>query len=515
MDYQRLSSDANSHNGSVNSVVLPIPLASEVSPSQIKLVVLRWEDEDEDFGVAVVNAEATLSHVRNAIQEQFVDLPERINHDYQFVMEGTKITHAQEPLVPVGDATPLLLRPTFEKQFTSGKGDVVELTPDNNDILKTLEKVSGDSNITSPTFERDLNENRRFSRSQTLGPPSEFAAKMHVSGQEAVDIDKLDSFIEVIERLKTDANSRTVIWLDIQSSRPDELERIGRAFQLHPLTIEDISVDYMRQKVEAFHDYMLISLHGLPLPHENRDYFDNLHVIVSSNVVMTLHHSPVPTLDSIRKRLRKVNGKEIPSTATLVHAIIDCIVDYDTFIVDQSVQDMDSLEDLVYMLSQSEQSDLLRRMGVVRRRLTVLRQGLWSRRDIITQLMSRERRSFLSGVRVAYFRDVLDHVLTMIQKLELSQDLLNSLQSTYLAKVSIEVAKASNNINLVMKNISSFATAFLPMTFITGLWGMNVKVPFQVNDTSGETPIVFYTIIAVMIAIVIPFIYVMRRMKWL
>eukprot|EP00474_Spongospora_subterranea_P011337 CRZ11795.1 hypothetical protein [Spongospora subterranea] len=147
--------------------------------------------------------------------------------------------------------------------------------------------------------------------------------------------------------------------------------------------------------------------------------------------------------------------------------------------------------------------------------------------------MSRERRSFLSGVRVAYFRDVLDHVLTMIQKLELSQDLLNSLQSTYLAKVdqrctisvsivqrrriqvSIEVAKASNNINLVMKNISSFATAFLPMTFITGLWGMNVKVPFQVNDTSGETPIVFYTIIAVMIAIVIPFIYVMRRMKWL
>jgi Mg2+ and Co2+ transporter CorA len=66
-----------------------------------------------------------------------------------------------------------------------------------------------------------------------------------------------------------------------------------------------------------------------------------------------------------------------------------------------------------------------------------------------------------------------------------------------------------------MKNISSFATAFLPMTFITGLWGMNVKVPFQSGLNDGEAPTAFFIILASMFIGVIPFICVLKRLKWL
>lgn len=64
----------------------------------------------------------------------------------------------------------------------------------------------------------------------------------------------------------------------------------------------------------------------------------------------------------------------------------------------------------------------------------------------------------------------------MIQKLEMATEMLSCLQSTYLAKVSIEVAEASNNVDEIMKKLSSVATILLPMTFITSLFGMNVKV---------------------------------------
>ncbi len=135
------------------------------------------------------------------------------------------------------------------------------------------------------------------------------------------------------------------------------------------------------------------------------------------------------------------------------------------------------MDDLIYALSRNEHRDILKRMAEARRRLSYMRQRLWSKRDILVSLVSKDWENFLSGVQIPYLRDVYDHVVRMLQKLEIASELLSSIQSTYLSNVSIDVAEASNNVNAVMKTLSSVATIILPLTLVTGMFGMNVTVP--------------------------------------
>lgn len=139
-------------------------------------------------------------------------------------------------------------------------------------------------------------------------------------------------------------------------------------------------------------------------------------------------------------------------------------------------------------------------MGMARRKLSSFRQQIWPKRDILQSLVDVDNVEFLRVSHVAYFRDIYDHVLVMLNKLEMSSDLLSTLESTYLAKVSIEVSVISNSMNQVMKRFSSVATVILPLTFLTGLMGMNVTIPGQTSGNDGSLA-PFFAIIFLMAAV--------------
>jgi magnesium transporter len=122
-------------------------------------------------------------------------------------------------------------------------------------------------------------------------------------------------------------------------------------------------------------------------------------------------------------------------------------------------------------------------MGFIARRLTFLRQRLWSKRDILTSLIERDWQAFLTGVKVPYLRDIYDHLVIMLHKLDSAIEVVGTLQSTYLAVVSIDVAAVANDGNKAMKTLSAAATILLPLSLIASLMGMNVKVPFQFDST--------------------------------
>lgn len=73
---------------------------------------------------------------------------------------------------------------------------------------------------------------------------------------------------------------------------------------------------------------------------------------------------------------------------------------------------------------------------------------------------------FLAGVQIPYLRDVYDHVVTMLHKVEAASDMLVSLQNTYLANVQIDVAEASNDANTVMKNLTAVGAIILPLQLV-------------------------------------------------
>jgi len=176
------------------------------------------------------------------------------------------------------------------------------------------------------------------------------------------------------------------------------------------------------------------------------------------------------------------------------------------------VSEIDALESLILVLNAGEQSDVLRRFGNTRRYLTELRSRLVTKKEILTTLV-KEKIVFVIDYTNLYLRDVLDNLATMLATIDGCADFLNNLNQTYLAKVSIEVAEASNRMNDVMKKFSAVATVMLPLTLVAGLWGMNVKVPGQVTDeTTSYTW--FFSIVGAMVAfcIIAAYFFYKKRM---
>jgi Mg2+ and Co2+ transporter CorA len=96
---------------------------------------------------------------------------------------------------------------------------------------------------------------------------------------------------------------------------------------------------------------------------------------------------------------------------------------------------------------------------------------------------------------------VYDHVVTLLHRVEAASDMLVSLQNTYLANVQIDVAAASNESNLVMKNLTAVGAIILPLQLVASLWGMNCEVPFQafLDWSDAEAVLPFISVCAAML----------------
>jgi len=117
--------------------------------------------------------------------------------------------------------------------------------------------------------------------------------------------------------------------------------------------------------------------------------------------------------------------------------------------------------------------------------------------------------------RKFYIKNVLDHVIRMEQKLKLSRTLLTELSTTYMAKVNIELAEASQRVNLTMRKFGTYGALLMPLTLISGIFGMNVQLPGMIgfpNTPDGYGW--FIGIMLMMVTIILFLLIFFRSMKW-
>lgn len=248
------------------------------------------------------------------------------------------------------------------------------------------------------------------------------------------------------------------------------------------------------------------------------DMVDNglINICLYENFVLTFHLKPSCAINSVYKRLARarfdINHMGVRGDWVL-YFLLDEIVEGHGLLVDSAEAEVESVDDLVLTLSGAEQADMLRRMGSARKRLVILYRRLHPKRDIISSMLSRPI-PHVSRNTALYLRDVLDHILGFLMRIDISKETLTTAQSQYLGKVSIEVASLSNQIAIVMKRLTYGATILLPMTLISGIFGMNVKVPFQpgFDETDiDDTLYPFLIILLFMLVIALLVLYAMKR----
>lgn len=173
----------------------------------------------------------------------------------------------------------------------------------------------------------------------------------------------------------------------------------------------------------------------------------------------------------------------------ICYGLLDDITDSFAPLIKAIEFEVDSIDELVLILKESEQSDMLRRIGYCRKRMMGLLRLLSSKTDVVKTLIKRGEIAPEDGTRPAlskevalYLGDVQDHIISMLLSLNHYEKISSRSHSNYLAQISIEMTQTNNEINDVLSKLTALGSILVPMNLVTGAWGMNVQVPGQFQE---------------------------------
>ncbi|MBI3562932.1 MAG: magnesium/cobalt transporter CorA [Gammaproteobacteria bacterium] len=261
------------------------------------------------------------------------------------------------------------------------------------------------------------------------------------------------------------ANAASVTWINVDNAQvPGVLETFGRVLSFHPLMLEDILHTDQRPKYEDYGDYIFFVLKMLEFdPVKNEITIEQLSLVLGENYIISFQERPGDMFDPVRERIRKSAGRIRKSRPDYTaYALMDSVVDT-YFVVLEKIGD--KIEVVEAILASNPKPDTLRIIHELRRELIFLRKAVWPLRDVIA-CMQRSESILIHESTELFLRDLHDHVIRVADSIDTYRDMLSSMQDVYLSSIS-------NRTNEIMKVLTLFSSIFLPLTFITGVFGMN------------------------------------------
>ena len=255
------------------------------------------------------------------------------------------------------------------------------------------------------------------------------------------------------------------LWVDIEGEVPESLEALGRQFALHPVTIEDLLHRNQRPKLEEFDGYIFVVVHGLRPRQGEEVPVDEVDVVLGKNWILTVHDGPIDAIKRVYDQMVATPKTFEGSASFILYRISDLLVDSCFPALDALEEEIDDLEDDVV---QRPTQGRLQQIFGLKRALVHLRKLVSPQREVYNAL-SRRDYPYLDPKSAAYFRDLHDHLIRANEVVESYRDLVSNMLDAYLATIS-------NRLNDVMKRLTLIATIFMPITFITGFFGMNFAI---------------------------------------
>ncbi|HEU18675.1 MAG TPA: magnesium/cobalt transporter CorA [Deltaproteobacteria bacterium] len=308
--------------------------------------------------------------------------------------------------------------------------------------------------------------------------------------------------VRTIEECFPFKETPTITWINIDGlHQVDIIEKIGRHFKIHPLIQEDILHMGQRPKMEDLDEYILIILKMLHYD-ETTDTVsaEQVSIILGSNFVISFQEASGDVFNSLRERIRSGKGRIRRMGADyLAYALIDSIVDHYFIILEKCGDRVEHLEE---ELARDPRLQTLQSIHTLKREIIFLRKSVWPLREVISGLERAESPLIHDDISM-YLRDVYDHTIQVVDSVETYQDLLSGMLDLYLSSVS-------NKMNEVMKVLTIFASIFIPLTFLAGIYGMNFEFMPELKVWWAYPALLF-----VMISVAVALIVFFKRKRWL
>ena len=324
--------------------------------------------------------------------------------------------------------------------------------------------------------------------------------KVRITVIEYNEKDFIEKDFYSVNDLEITSSPNHVIWINVDGvHKIDLIEQIGKRFDIHPLTMEDIVSTEQRPKFEDYEDYVVAIMKMLY--YEQGLRAEQLTILLKERLVISFQEAHGgDAFDLIRNRLRQNKGRVRRLGADyLAYALTDAVVDCLFTLLEKIGDHIETLED---ELMEEPTKETLAKLHNIKREMIFLRKAVWPLRELINN-MERSESPLIKDSTDVYLRDLYDHTIRVIDTVETYRDLLSGMMDIYLSSVS-------NKMNEVMKVLTIISTIFIPVTFIAGVYGMNFDHMPELHSKWGYAG-VWLIMIAVMGTMVVYF----RKKKWL
>lgn len=296
-----------------------------------------------------------------------------------------------------------------------------------------------------------------------------------------------------------------ITWTDLKKPTADDIERLREQFPFfHPLDLEDCLSHLERPKIDEYENYLFIVMHFPVFNRATRRLLRaEVDIFVGRGFLVTVSDGMLKPLaeDFDDCEMDEVIRRQFMGRGSyyLLYMLIDGLVDYCFPIVDKENHNIESIEETIF---DGDARELVKEISIVRRNLINFRRTIKPQMKVIANL-ERKDWEFLKGDLDVYWGDVSDHTLQIWERLEDMWDVIEGLTQT------VE-SVTSHRLNEVMKILTIFSVIMLPLSVISGIYGMNLnRLPL------ASHPLSFMIIIGVMVAIVVGMLAYFRREGWL
>ena len=298
---------------------------------------------------------------------------------------------------------------------------------------------------------------------------------------------------------------RSILWVDFAGEPPEACLPILQSFGFHPLSIDDALQETHVPKLDDWGDYLYIVLNYMRAHKQGEDWdmaVDELDVFLGTNYIVTHHDHPIAAVDATWEACDRDTRLLQDGADHLLYKITDYLVADYMPIIEEIDAAIDEVEDQIF---ERPSPYTLARLFALKRVLLAMRRILLPQREVLNRLARDPYRVIDPKDRI-FFRDIYDHLVRLHDLNESLRDLVGGAQDTYLSVVN-------NRMNEIMKTLTIITVLFMPLTFLTGYFGMNYFEPPGTLNAWTSEPVFYLTLAVIFLTPFIMYLW-MRRRTW-
>jgi magnesium transporter len=293
------------------------------------------------------------------------------------------------------------------------------------------------------------------------------------------------------------------VWVALKEPDAGEMTAMKEEFGLHQLAIEDVMNGNQRPKIEEYGDTLFAVLHTIELDDDGEIIIGQVNVFAGQNFVLSVRHRAQQGFTDVRARCEREPELLKEGAGFVLYALIDSVVDRYMPAIESLGNEIEELEDRIFQKhSPTESREIIEGLYSLKRRLVILHHHVAPLVDAVGRLVGGRIPQVCVGMQ-AYYRDVYDHLVRVINMIEGRRDMVVTAVQVNLGMISLAESE-------VTKRLGSFAALFAVPTMIAGIYGMNFQYIPELHLRFG-----YPLTIAAMVCIDAVLFIMFRRNNWL